>query len=194
MIVPSNGHGGGVEPTPTQLAAASSLEDIAALVGLRQAAMVHLVELLGGEAVTIHDVAALPEVDLATLLDPLHPAVETEFRPTFVDKARAIRMHRACREKVGRPPSGAQPPRAAPSADRKMKLSALVDTTLEAELQPLDPPTVAAMFERYKATRGDYPLDEHEATPDQLAAVQQLIRADGPPYVDSASSGRTVSE
>ena len=138
-----------MEPTPTQLAAASSLEDIAALVGMRQAAITHLVDLLGGEAVTIQDVAALPETDLSALLDPLHPAAETEFRPTLVDKARAIRLHRACREKVERRHSGAPPTHTAPSADRKVKLSALVDTTIEAELEPLDPTTVAAMFERY---------------------------------------------
>jgi hypothetical protein len=147
------------------------------------------VDLLGGEAVTIQDVAALPETDLSALLDPLHPAAETEFRPTLVDKARAIRLHRACREKVERRHSGAPPTHTAPSADRKIKLSALVDTTIEAELQPLDPPTVAAMFERYKTTRGDYPLDEHKPTPDQLAAVQQLIRADVPPYVDFSIFG-----
>ena len=117
--MPSNGHGGGVEPTPTQLAAASCLEDIAALVGMRQAAITHLVDLLGGEAVTIQDVAALPESDLSALLDPLHPAAETEFRPTLVDKARAIRLHRACREKVERRHSGAPPTHTAPSADRE---------------------------------------------------------------------------
>ena len=58
---------------------------------MRQAATTHLVDLLGGEAVTIQDVAALPETDLSALLDPLHPAAETEFRPTLVDKTRAIR-------------------------------------------------------------------------------------------------------
>ena len=185
----SNGHGGGVEPTPTQLAAASSLEDIAALVGMRQEAITHLVGILGEESVTVQDIAALPEGDLSALLDPLLAPDGTEFRPTLVDKARAIRMHRACNDKVGGRRSGTSPTHTAPSADRKMKLSALVDTTIEAELQPLDPTTVAAMFERYKALRGDYPLNEHEPTPDQLAAVQQLIRADVPPYVDFSIFG-----
>ena len=45
------------------------------------------------------------------------------------------------------------------------------------------------MFATYRKERGEYPHEDHEPTPDQLAAVQQLISAEAAPYVDFSLFG-----
>eukprot|EP00969_Alexandrium_andersonii_P033172 1448153-Alexandrium_andersonii.AAC.1 len=64
---------------------------------------------------------------------------------------------------------------------RKVKLSSVVDVTAEAEVVMLDSLEIQAMFEDYKATRGDYPHRDMKPTPDQLSAVKQLIACGAPP-------------
>eukprot|EP00969_Alexandrium_andersonii_P058291 2567418-Alexandrium_andersonii.AAC.1 len=53
----------------------------------------------------------------------------------------------------------------------------------------LDSLEIQALFEDYKATRGDYPHRDIEPTPDQLSAVKQLIASGAPPYVDFSLFG-----
>eukprot|EP00969_Alexandrium_andersonii_P109742 4840869-Alexandrium_andersonii.AAC.1 len=45
------------------------------------------------------------------------------------------------------------------------------------------------MFEKFKATRGDYLHRGMEPTPDQLSVVCQLIQSGAPPYVDFSLFG-----
>ena len=115
------------------------------------------------------------------------------FPPRLV--SRATRFHRACCIKCNfsNVLTGAPPRReAAPDpvrAGRKVKLSTLVDGTLEADLVPLPTTTVHDLFARYARERGALPHEDHEPTPDQLAAVQQLLASDVPPYVDFSIFG-----
>ena len=78
------------------------------------------------------------------------------------------------------------------SSARKLKMSAIVDQTLDAEIQPLTPEAVNKMYEAYKRKFGDAPSPEAEPTADQLAAVHQLLGSKATPYLDFAVYGPTT--
>ena len=69
-------------------------------------------------------------------------------------------------------------------AARKIKLSSVVDQSLDAEITPLSSMEVRQLYDAYKGTHGDYPVEDAEATADQISGVQQLVRQDFNPYVD----------
>ena len=69
----------------------------------------------------------------------------------------------------GGPVATASPP------TRKVKLSSVLDPTLDAEIIQLDPTEIAGMYTDYKARFGDHPSSDIEPTADQLAALAQLL-------------------
>ena len=71
-----------------------------------------------------------------------------------------------------------------PPPTKKVKLSSLVDTIADAELVPLLPADVRAMFDSYTRSQGGPPSVDVEPTAEQLGAVKQL-----PPYVDFSLFG-----
>ena len=68
--------------------------------------------------------------------------------------------------------------RALVGAARKIKLSLVIDQSLDAEITPLSSLEVRQLFDAYKGTHGDYPVEDVEATADQISGVQQLVRQD----------------
>ena len=72
---------------------------------------------------------------------------------------------------------------------RAVKLSSVLDQTLDAPLVPIPPADVRALFASYRAKRGAYPAADIEPTHDQLAALRQVVAADAPPYADFAVFG-----
>ena len=115
---------------------------------------------------------------------------------THVERGRLAMVRRVCFLRLGANPdgsnaTGAPTPAAAPPAGvgspigaRKIKLSALVDQTLDAEVTALPNGELQKMFEDYKTTYGDLPLTETEPTADQVAAVKQLLVSGSSPYID----------
>ena len=113
--------------------------------------------------------------------------------------SRAKRFYYACRRASGADaPASAAPPLplvpllgATPptTVDRKIKLSQLVDSSLDADLVPVPQSTLAGLFADYERDRGALPHIDHEPTPDQLGAIRMLIQADSPPYVDFSLFG-----
>lgn len=87
---------------------------------------------------------------------------------------------------TGAPTPAAAPPAGvgSPIGARKIKLSALVDQTLDAEVTALPNGELQKMFEDYKTTYGDLPSTETEPTADQVAAVKQLLVSGSSPYID----------
>ena len=79
--------------------------------------------------------------------------------------------------------AGAPAPPTSPATTRKLKLSSVVDPTLDAEILQLDPAEVTKMYTDYKAKFGDRPSPD-EPTADQLAGLSQLIKAKAVPYVE----------
>lgn len=122
---------------------------------------------------------------------------------TAIDLARVEIFRRVCFLRVGAipdTPGALRQPAAAPvaatpapftsaAASRKLKMSAVVDQTLDAEVQPLTTDVVHNMYEAYKAKYGDVPSPEAEPTTDQLSAVSQLLGSKATPYVDFAVYG-----
>ncbi|CAJ1414471.1 unnamed protein product, partial [Effrenium voratum] len=72
---------------------------------------------------------------------------------------------------------------------RKLKLSSVVDPTLDAEIVQLSHEEVTKMYSDYKAKFGDYPSLDVEPTMDQLAAISQLVKSNSLPYVDFSVFG-----
>ena len=128
---------------------------------------------------------------------------------TPVEQARIESFRRVCHLRVGREPDnpgdgnvlppvgGALPfpgmggPGAAmglpfqtplPASTRKLKLSAILDPTLEAEVQGLSPQEQTQMYETYRQKFGDFPDSSCDPSPDQLAALSQVIAAGAVPF------------
>ena len=81
---------------------------------------------------------------------------------------------------------GVGPP---PPQARKLKLSAVLDPTLDAEIQPLTDAEVQGMYERYRNRFGDFPSVDADVSRDQLAALSQVLAATAVPYADFSIFG-----
>ena len=75
------------------------------------------------------------------------------------------------------------------SPDRVIKLSSIVDQTLDTAIKILPPSAIRSMFTDYKAKRGAFPNEDIEPTSDQISAVFQILAADAAPYADFAIFG-----
>lgn len=90
------------------------------------------------------------------------------------------------------PPTGSPGP-AYPT--RKLKLSSVIDPTLDFQIMQLEQTTVADMFSRYRAKFRDLPLADIEPTSDQLSGISQLLKSGALPYVDmSIDADRSDSD
>ena len=115
---------------------------------------------------------------------------------SHMERGRLAMVRRVCFLRLGANPDGsnasapatpaAAPPApvTSPQSSRKLKLSALVDQTLDAEVVALPQAELQTMFEDYKAAFGDQPSTETEPTSDQIAAVKQLLVSGANPYID----------
>eukprot|EP00971_Amphidinium_carterae_P267919 5315259-Amphidinium_carterae.1 len=72
---------------------------------------------------------------------------------------------------------------------RMIKLSAVIDQTDGDEIRTLTPEEATKLYEQYTKVTGGMPLEEQEATCDQLAAVQHRVSQGLPPYADLAIFG-----
>ena len=70
------------------------------------------------------------------------------------------------------------------SPTRKLKLSSVVDPTLDAEITQIEQGEITRLYQEYSAKYGACPAPEVDPTGDQLSALLQLIRAQAIPYVD----------
>ena len=72
---------------------------------------------------------------------------------------------------------------------RKIKLSSVVDPTLDAEIQQLSQAEVGEMYRKYKVKFGDFPSSDVEPTTDQLSGLAQIIKSGNLPYTDFSIFG-----
>ena len=164
-----------------------------------------LLEALGQPA-RVREITLIPRPVWNQTVEKLEiPAVApaTEARNlTPVEMARLESLRRVCNIRVGReaddsgigwlaapvipgppfPPIGGQP---APAGQaRKIKLSAVLDPTLDAEIIPLSDTEVAAMYDQYRAKFGDHPSADTDVSRDQLTAVHQVVSVGACPFAD----------
>ena len=76
-----------------------------------------------------------------------------------------------------------------PTSDPKLKLSVILDPTMDAELVRLSQVQVRKLFNDYAALRGAEPTEEVEPTVEQISAVAQVVAADLVPYADFSILG-----
>ena len=67
---------------------------------------------------------------------------------------------------------------------RKLKLSSVVDPTLDAEIQHMDAKELERLYTDYRTKYGAHPSQDVDPTADQLSGLQQLIKASALPYAD----------
>ena len=121
-----------------------------------------------------------------------------------VEHARLESLRRVCSLRVGRTPDDpGSPSPVAPVAGttpfptvggvgpqtaqqggttRKLKLSAILDPTLDAEVVPLTAAEQATLYQNYKDRFGDFPGADSDPSPDQLAALRQVLSTGSLPF------------
>ena len=202
-----------MDPTETELQAVNNLTAAFDWAGVPADVRVSLGQALG-EPQLVRDIVFVSRTDWDTVVATIKgegpppvgsagPRAARDLTP--IDRARLEMFRRACMLRAGCKPdtpgstAGHIAPGAAamlpasvatsPTASRKLKLSALVDQTLDAELQPLEQAEIRAMYDEYVRRYGDTPSPEAEPTSDQLAAVKQLLLSNCNPYVDFSVFG-----
>jgi hypothetical protein len=76
-----------------------------------------------------------------------------------------------------------------PTTDTKLKLSLILDPSLDADLVRLPHLQVRGLFNTYAQVRGAEPAEDVEPTVEQISAVAQVVAADLVPYADFALLG-----
>ena len=71
----------------------------------------------------------------------------------------------------------------------KVKLSLTVDQTMDREVPKISEEKISEAYTRYKLKLGTLPSPGDEPTEDQLTAVDHLLNAGVPPYVDFSIFG-----
>ena len=123
-----------------------------------------------------------------------------------IEQARVESLGRVCNVRVGAPaddrqaqapappvvpgppfpPAGGGPQQ--PGQARKIKLSAVLDPTLDTEIVPIPEAEVAQMHDQCRHGFGDYPTTD--VSRDQLAALPTSAGTSWPPYAKWSRQGR----
>ena len=201
-----------MDPTEEELNNLNTLENAADWAGTTGAVHDHLMGKLGKPS-KLRDLVfiARPTWDTVvaslTIKEPQADGTEAERDLTPVEFSRVEIFRRVVflRLKVNPDgPGGAGPPQptvgAAPfpgtgggqgpsSPTRKLKLSSIVDPTLDAEILQLGQEEIAEMFSKYKSKFGDVPSADVEPSADQISAIKQLLTSGALPYIDMSIFG-----
>ena len=87
-------------------------------------------------------------------------------------------------------PTPPPPPLPTPGQSRRIKLSSVLDPTLDADVVPLGRAELHEMHRAYKASRGAPPSQDICPTDDQLSALAQVVASGAPPFADFSIFGR----
>ena len=202
-----------MDPSETELQGFNDLNSIYDWAGIAQDLRTTLAAALGNPAM-IRDLVFIPRGEWDAVVSGLSggpgpPDADGNPGPpralTAIDRSRMEMLRRVCFLRAGATPDtpgharapvaaavapgAAQPAAIGSSAGRKLKLSAVVDQALDAEIQPMDHQEVTALFDKYRQMYGDVPATDAEPTADQLAGIRQLVQANATPYIDFAIFG-----
>ena len=194
-----------MDPTQDELNGLSTLADVAAWAGTDGEVDEELMKALGkptklrdiafiNRAVWDRTVGALDLVDQPAT--DTTPATRRGLTPT--EESRVEIFRRVCLLRLGIQPDqpGASglpalsvvpsgPGRATPpttamqtaSPTRKLKLSSVVDPTLDAEISHIEAAELENLYADYRAKYGAHPSQDVDPTADQLSGLQQLLKA-----------------
>lgn len=199
-----------MDPTEAEMEAIEDIDGCMAWAGVDGDLRTALTAALGNPQ-RLREVALIPrpgwDAVVATLVIGPGPP-EPARAPTLVESSRIESVRRVCLLRMGRtpdspgdvaapapaahpqpfPPVGGGGNQGAPQA-RKLKLSAVLDPTLDAEIGGLQEQEVAAMYQRYKDKFGDFPTSDTDVSRDQLSALAQVIAAGATPFADFSIFG-----
>ena len=196
-----------MDPTEAELNAMTSIEHVANWAGLEDDLRQTLLRDLGTPT-KLRDIAFITrpvwDAVLGLLKVPVPPATDgaaaTEREMTPVERSRLEIFRRVVFLRLQMAPDTPGDPGVAKpgvittpvqgsantqgSPTRKIKLSVVIDPTLDSEVIQLDQTAVSAMYATYKTRFGDHPSPEVEPSIDQLSALAQLIKSGATPYAD----------
>ena len=192
-----------MDPTEAELGNMNTLEDVANWCGTTGIVNTTLLNKLGDPA-KLRDIGFIVRPVWDRVVEALKvtegdPPVERDLTP--VESARIEVFRRVIFKRLGMVPDGpgsqapAQPvvgatpfpatsSRPDGSPTKKLKLSSIIDPTLEADVLQLGSEETNRMYESYKKRFGAHPAPDVDPTGDQLAGLAQVIRAQGLPYCD----------
>lgn len=185
-----------MDPTEGELQTITNLAEARAWCGV-EGPLADALHAALGQPARVREIALIPRPTWDRVVAGLQIQDGGDPRPplrvlTPVEEARLESFRRVCCLRSGRPidlpgdPAAAAPavapapfpaaggaPAPAPGGPqaRKLKLSAVLDPTLDAEIQPLGDAEVTGMYERYRNRYGDFPSVDADVSRDQLAAL-----------------------
>ena len=200
-----------MDPTAEELQAITNLAGVYAWAGVTGGLEASLKDALG-DPVRVREVALIPRPAWDTAVTGLKvrgpPAADGTPGPlrdlTLVEAARVESTRRVALLLMGQQPDSpgtAGPPVVVPAPGpgaataaalvgaRKLKLSAVLDPTLDAEVSPLANTEVQKLYADYKAKYGDFPSPEADPSADQLASIKQVVASGSAPYADFSLFG-----
>ena len=167
-----------------------------------------------GDPARVRELALVPRPAWDTMASALQVpgAVDAEGNPgplrdlTLVEQARIESTRRVALLRMGIPPDSQGtpgPPAAVPATgpgspaaggqpaagSRRLKLSAVLDPTLDADVVSLGNLEIQKLYADYKAKFGDHPSAEADPSADQLASLRQVVAAGSVPYADFSLFG-----
>ena len=175
-----------------------------------------LVLAMGGGQPKLRDVVYIRscDYDKATLgmqiLTADGDTVGTMRQPTPIELGHSAMVRRIARLRLGLPavqhvastvvagsttgasstmPAASEPLRSNGIVETKVKLSSIVDPSLDTDLVRLPHADIRNMYRQYEALRGAEPATEIEPTVEQISAIAQLVKSDMAPYADFALFG-----
>ncbi|CAK0883204.1 unnamed protein product, partial [Prorocentrum cordatum] len=169
------------------LGLATAVGPIATWAGLAEEPLAQLSEVLGFSSVQDFKQAP-PRLLAASPPEAFEEALKEWMGASFLSKAGARLLYKVavalCTAKVSseaRPAEGA----ATTNAKKKLKLAHLIDSTDDTEINAPDTDQVTRWFENYAEIKHGEPLEHHEPTPDQIAALHtRVVELKAEPYAD----------
>jgi len=191
----------GLDPTCDELAKIVTVNDIFNWIGSTKPFIDAVITALGGGEPNIRDLVFISSKEWNNVMEALvvgSRAISAIERGQFTSVRRIARLRKQLPANDDVVPVGtvgttlaisapAAPP--LPLAEARIKLSVLIDTSMESELVRIPGLEIRKMYERYVSTRGAEPKEDIEPTTEQLSAVKQVLDNDLSPYVDFSIFG-----
>jgi hypothetical protein len=209
----------GIDPTVAELEAIKSVNDVFDWLGTAQPARDALAVSLGGGTQRLRDIVYIKGGDWDNALGNVSvtggdggPRQLTPIEAGHMDMLRRIaRLRLGLRAvevpdtlqqagglqfgNLGLGPFNSQvstlalPGIGPPTSEAKLKLSIILDPSLDSDLVRLPHAQVRGLFNAYAQSRGAEPAEDVEPTVEQISAVAQVVASDLVPYADFALLG-----
>jgi len=201
----------GIDPTDDLLAKINTVGDIFDWLGSAEPLQAAVIKALGGGSPKLRDLVFIDVKDWSEAVASIRVDGADGARAMFpIERGHVAMVRRIARLRLGLTAideisptasngsagrdgvgaitgDGAAPP--IPVAEPRLKLSVIIDPSMDSELVRLPGSKIRHMFTEYEKTRGAEPTEEIEPTVEQISAVKQVLDADLVPYADFSLFG-----